>query len=56
LAKEQVADHVRRMVERAKVKTPEGREIAIKAETFCIHGDNPDALEILERLHKEFEV
>lgn len=29
----------------------EGDEIEFVAETFCVHGDNPDALKILQALH-----
>lgn len=56
IAKENVLEHVRRMVVESKVKTIEGQEVAIKADTLCIHGDNPNALDILVDLNKEFRV
>ena len=49
-------DHVYRMVVNRKVQTVSGIEKDIKAETFCIHGDNPNAVilatELKERLLK----
>lgn len=56
LAKEKIIEHVKRMVKEQKVKTIQGHEVEIKADTFCIHGDNPDVLDILAGLHKEFSV
>jgi len=53
---EEILAHIRRMVYESKVKTLQGIELEIKAETFCIHGDNPNAQEILERLHEEFKL
>jgi len=56
VAKEKVLEHVRRMVNKYKVKTIQGHEVAIKADTLCIHGDNPYVLEILKELHEEFHI
>lgn len=52
--KEKVLAHVKRMFEESKVKTIEHNEREIKAETFCLHGDNEKAIEILKTLHREF--
>ncbi|KAB1065945.1 5-oxoprolinase subunit PxpA [Salibacter halophilus] len=52
--KEQVVTHVKRMFEESKVKTIQDNERDIKAETFCLHGDNEKAIEILKTLHQEF--
>ncbi|MBL4605022.1 MAG: 5-oxoprolinase subunit PxpA [Flavobacteriaceae bacterium] len=49
-----VTEHVRKMSEESKVKTVQGNEQFIKAETFCVHGDNKKAIEILEELNREF--
>ena len=44
------------MISEQKVKTIDGVEVGIKAETFCVHGDNPEALKLLqflsEKLHQ----
>ena len=49
---EQIIDHVSRMANESKVKTISGNEKTIKAETFCIHGDNKNVLEILQSLQQ----
>lgn len=43
-------NHVYRMVATKKVKTANGSEVAIKADTFCVHGDNPNALHLIKNL------
>ena len=40
-------DHVVRMAKKGRLLTIAGTELAIRADTFCIHGDTPAALEIL---------
>lgn len=53
---EEVFKHVYKMISEQKVKTISGVEVGIKADTFCIHGDHPEALKLLqlltENLHK----
>jgi UPF0271 protein len=41
------------MVQRGVVRAVDGTEIAITAETICLHGDGPDAVPFAERLRKE---
>ena len=41
-----------RMVKEHKVKTLQGEEIAINAQTLCIHGDGGHALEYAEQINK----
>ncbi len=48
-----VFDHVYRMIFKQKVKTISGVEVGIKADTFCIHGDNPKAIELLSNLNEK---
>lgn len=43
-------EHVYNMVVNHKVKTLSGEEVPIKAETCCIHGDNPNAIGLLKQL------
>ena len=45
---EEVLNHIYKMVSDKKVKTISGIEKEIKADTFCIHGDNKNSLEILK--------
>jgi len=49
---EQMFDHVFRMISSQKVKTISGSEIKILADTFCIHGDNPKAVDLIQDLNK----
>lgn len=50
----QVYHHIFRMIKYQKVLTISGDEKMIKADTFCIHGDSQNALEILTFLKDEF--
>ncbi len=48
-------EHVYRMVHLKKVKTISGKELPIKAETFCVHGDNLQAVTLIKKLRKNLE-
>lgn len=50
-----VFEHVFRMISSEKVKTIEGLEIDIKADTYCVHGDNPIAADLIENLKYKLE-
>ena len=41
---------VRRMINEGKVKSINGPDIAVKADTLCIHGDEPNAVEFAMRI------
>jgi UPF0271 protein len=47
-------EHLLKMIIRKKVKTICGVEVDIFADTYCIHGDNPNAVEILKYVSKKF--
>ena len=47
---DEMFEHVHRMVVDKKVKLPSGEEVSIEAKTFCVHGDNPKAIELIEAL------
>jgi UPF0271 protein len=49
---ESVLEHLLSMVLQHQVKTTEGSNIEIMADTYCIHGDNPQVLQILMYLSK----
>ena len=53
---EMVFQHVFRIISEQKVKTIQGSEIDIKADTFCIHGDNPKAVDLIRYLKEKLEV
>ena len=48
-----VLDHLVKMVHENKVVTIDGRESHIEAQTYCLHGDTPNALQILMYLSEE---
>ncbi len=52
-APEAVAEHLIRMVKTQQVKTQAGALLPIRADTFCIHGDTPSALQILMYLAED---
>ncbi|MEP5339722.1 MAG: 5-oxoprolinase subunit PxpA [Algibacter sp.] len=49
-------EHVYHMVSKQKVKTIHNSKIKILAETFCIHGDNPNAVVLIKSLKKKLEL
>tara|TARA_R110002049_G_scaffold174462_5_gene341667 strand:+ start:7528 stop:8268 length:741 start_codon:yes stop_codon:yes gene_type:complete len=51
-----VFEHVYRMISTQKVKTIQNSEIDIKADTFCIHGDNPKAVDLIKNLKEKLEL
>ncbi|MGG1676803.1 LamB/YcsF family protein [Neobacillus sp. NRS-1170] len=44
-----------RMIKEGKVETVDGTDIDIKADTICVHGDEPKALEFVSKLKHAFE-
>jgi len=52
-APEEVLQHLVNMVTTQNVTTSEGEKAKIIADTFCVHGDTPSALEILNYLSRE---
>ncbi|MFP8952769.1 LamB/YcsF family protein [Natrialbaceae archaeon A-arb3/5] len=52
---ELVADRFVSIATEGVVEAANGEEIDIPAETICIHGDNPNAVEILEAIHDRLD-
>lgn len=52
---QEVFRHVDNIFTYEHVQTVTGNLVKIKAETFCIHGDNPKAVSVLQFLIKEFK-
>ena len=42
------------MIIEQKVTAVDGVEAEIKADTFCVHGDNPSAVKILKKITNIF--
>lgn len=51
-----VFDHVFRMISTQKVKTIKNIELDIEAATFCVHGDNPKAVDLIKNLKLKLEL
>ena len=47
------ARQVLQMVQLAKVKSQQGSDVTIQADTICIHGDGPHALQFAQQIHRE---
>lgn len=52
---ESALKHLKQMVFKNQIKTISGRIISTKADTFCIHGDNKNAVELLKFINKNFK-
>jgi 5-oxoprolinase (ATP-hydrolysing) subunit A len=51
----EAAARVVRMVREGKVKTVDGQDYSVRADTVCIHGDTPGALEFAQTVRQELE-
>ncbi|PTM09505.1 MAG: lactam utilization protein LamB [Bacteroidetes bacterium] len=49
---DEMTSHIKSMILRNKVKSINGVEVSIKAETICVHGDNPEALKLIQNLRQ----
>lgn len=49
------ADRVLRMIEEGKVRTVAGKDISIKADSVCIHGDSPAAVSFARTIRRALE-
>ncbi|MDA7026512.1 5-oxoprolinase subunit PxpA [Bacillus sp. CLL-7-23] len=52
---EVAVNQVIRMVKEGKVRSREGKDISLKADTVCIHGDSAHALQFAKKIRAEFE-
>lgn len=51
----EAAARVLRMLREGKVKSVDGADVAVEAETICLHGDNPGAVEFARALRSRLE-
>ncbi|WP_366923040.1 LamB/YcsF family protein [Metallumcola ferriviriculae] len=49
------ASRVLRMIQAGKVTTLDGKTIDIKADSICVHGDNQEAVALVEHIKKVFQ-
>ncbi len=48
---EEVVKHVQQMLLEHRVTSVEGKKVAIKADTYCLHGDHPNVLSIAKNIY-----
>jgi len=51
----EAAERVLRMLREGKVRSVEGRDVEVRGETICVHGDTPGAVEFARELRKQLE-
>src|SRR5206468_1641132 len=51
----QAAERVLRMLREGKVRSVEGRDIDVRGETICVHGDTPGAVDFARELRTQLE-
>src|SRR5438067_6955426 len=51
----QAAERVLRMLREGKVRSVEGRDVDVRGETICVHGDTPGAVEFARELRTQLE-
>ncbi|MBO8170874.1 MAG: LamB/YcsF family protein [Bacillaceae bacterium] len=52
---DEAVSRVIRMVKEGKVEAVDGSDIAIQADTICVHGDEPSALLFVQKLREELQ-
>jgi UPF0271 protein len=52
---QRVADNVLKWVTAGSVACKDGSEIELAAETICVHGDNPQALQLVKKIRETLE-
>jgi UPF0271 protein len=51
----EAAQRVLRMLREGKVRSIEGRDVIVRGETICVHGDTPGAVEFARELRTQLE-
>jgi len=51
----EAAERVLRMLRQGKVRSVEGRDVDVRGETICVHGDTPGAVEFARELRARLE-
>jgi UPF0271 protein len=51
----EAAQRVLRMLREGKVRSVEGRDVEVRGETICVHGDTPGAVEFARELRSQLE-
>src|SRR5207247_1731445 len=51
----EAAERVLRMLREGKVRSVEGRDVEVRGETICVHGDTPGAVEVARELRTRLD-
>jgi UPF0271 protein len=51
----EAAERVLRMLREGKVRSVEGRDVDVRSDTICVHGDTPGAVEFARKLRSQLE-
>lgn len=51
-----IIGHISLMKNEEKVSTISGKKVSIKADTFCVHSDTKNAVEIVKAIHQKFNI
>ena len=52
---DQAVERVIRMINEHQVKAVNGQDVAIQADTVCVHGDEPEALRFVQQLRERLQ-
>ncbi len=52
-APDDCARQIRRFIEDGRVETLSGRSIALEAQSICVHGDGPNAVDIIQAIRRQ---
>ena len=50
--KDEVMNHLSQIIDHQQVKTISNKLIAIKPKTFCVHGDNPEGIQLVKYIYQ----
>lgn len=53
--RDMAVERVKKMVTQGKVTSIDGKEIAINADSICVHGDNPEAVAFVKLIRERLE-
>ncbi len=49
---DEILDQITQIAKYGKVRTLDGYTVSLEADTICVHGDNEDAIQMIERIRK----
>lgn len=52
----EAADRILRILDEGKVRAVDGTDVTISAQTVCVHGDNPRAVDFVRKLRERLEL